>query len=74
MTVPSDRSRKHSRISVFWFVFFLLPFFVYIVYSLVLLKDSDINIHGKHWRQYRNEVFVQRFVISVPLYIHCIIV
>lgn len=74
MTVPSDRNRKHSRFSVLWFAIFLLPFFVYIVYSLVLLKDSNIHIHGKHWKQYRDEVFVQRFVISVPFYMHCILV
>lgn len=74
MTVPSESSRKHSRWSVFWFAFFLLPFFLYIAYSLVLLNDSNIHIHGKRWKQYRNDVFVQRFVISVAFEIYHIIV
>ena len=74
MGAPSNRSKNNSLSRAFWFVFCLIPLFLYITYSLLLLNDNLNNMNGQSWKQYRKVNVEHRYIINVFFKITYIII
>ena len=74
MASSSGRSNKSCQPNVFRCVLLFIPFFVYLLYSLVNLKDRINNAFENNWKQYRNVVFEHRYFINVSFLVNFVTV